>query len=277
MAPVFKPQDFRNKAVYFDSVPFINNENAPVFHAFFGRQGGTSKGVYDSLNVGRGSDDNPENVQANIRIIADQIGLVPEQIVTLHQVHSDICHAAYSPWQTAERPQADALATDKPGLAIGVLTADCAPVLFYGRKADGSPVIGAAHAGWKGAVGGVLDNTVRKMLDLGADIASLRACIGPCIAQGSYEVTESFLAPFEQEDPANERFFKAGQKAGHMMFDLPGYCAARLARNGLKNVFIKDLDTYFNEEDFYSYRRATHRAEKDYGRQISLIYIKNNE
>lgn len=265
--------------VYYDSARFIDNESvdAPAFHGFFGRQGGTSKGVYDSLNSGRGSDDNPANVSMNLQIIGNAIGVPHEYILTQHQIHSDICTYVDVPWSDNEaRPQADALVTDQAGLTIGVLTADCAPVLFFGKKADGAPVIGAAHAGWKGAVGGVLDNTVKVMLERGASLDSLRACIGPCIAQGSYEVSEAFVTPFEEDDPENERFFMAGKRDGHLMFDLAGYCAARLARNGLSNVFIKDLDTYFNEEDFFSYRRATHRGEKDYGRHISLIYIKND-
>ena len=265
--------------VYYDSARFIDNESeqTTAFHGFFGRQGGTSKGVYDSLNCGKGSDDNLANVKMNLQIIGNAIGIPHERIVTQHQIHSDVCNYVDEPWDENEsRPQADALVTDNAGLAIGVLTADCAPVLFYGTKSDGTPVIGAAHAGWKGAVGGVLDNTVKVMVERGASLESLRACIGPCIAQGSYEVSEAFVTPFENDDPENERFFMAGKREGHLMFDLAGYCAARLARNGLKNVFIKDLDTYFNEEDFFSYRRATHRGEKDYGRQISLIYIKND-
>ena len=264
-------------AVYFDSARFIDNERAqaPVFHGFFGRQGGSSKGVYDSLNCGRGSDDSPANVSLNLQVIGNTIGLPHERIMTQHQIHSDVCTYIDAPWdENKARPQGDALVTDKAGLALGVLTADCAPVLFFGTKEDGSPVIGAAHAGWKGAVGGVLDNTVKVMLERGAVLSSLRACVGPCIAQGSYEVSEAFVDPFMDDDPENERFFMAGTREGHLMFDLAGYCAARLARNGLNNVFIKDLDTYFNEEDFFSYRRATHRDEKDYGRQISLIYIK---
>ncbi len=276
MAQALNQQD-SNRAVYFDSARFIDNERAeaPVYHGFFGRQGGTSKGVYDSLNCGRGSDDNPANVSLNLQMIGNTIGLPHDRIMTQHQIHSNVCAYVDAPWDDNKaRPEGDALVTDKAGLAIGVLTADCAPVLFLGTKEDGSPVIGAAHAGWKGAVGGVLDNTVKMMLGRGAVLSSLRACVGPCIAQGSYEVSEAFVDPFMNDDHDNERFFMAGTREGHLMFDLAGYCAARLARNGLKTVFIKDLDTYFNEEDFFSYRRATHRDEKDYGRQMSLIYIK---
>lgn len=260
--------------IYFDMQPFGDNAASPVFHGFFGRQGGVSKDVYNGLNCGRGSDDAPENVKANLAAIAAKIGVKPDHILTLHQVHGKECAVARDIWDIENRPQADASVTDRAGIALGILTADCAPVLFQGKKVDGSPVIGAAHAGWKGAIGGTLDSTVEAMIALGALKESIKACIGPCIAQVSYEVTEDFFAPFEAEDPDNERFFMAAQRAGHLMFDLAGYCANRLAKAGLKNVYIKDLDTYFNEEDFFSYRRATHRAEKDYGRQISLIFIK---
>lgn len=263
------------KAPFFVSEQFLDSGKSRAGHAFFGRQGGVSRDLYNALNVGFGSDDVPANVRKNREIIAETIGAAaPENILTLHQIHSNICLKVDAPWSEYERPQADAHVTDKAGIVLGVLTADCAPVLFYGEKLDGSPVIGGAHAGWKGAVGGVLENTLAAMQELGADMKTVRACVGPCIAQVSYEVSESFFAPFEAEDPENEHFFMASNKAGHLMFDLAGYCAAKLARFGVRSVFIKDLDTYFNEEDFFSYRRATHRAEKDYGRQISLIYIK---
>jgi polyphenol oxidase len=260
--------------VYFDMQPFGDNENGPVFHGFFGRQGGVSKDVYNALNCGRGSGDIAENVKANLKAVAEKIGVMPDHLLTLHQVHGKECAIVKNVWDVENRPQADAAVTDQKGIALGILTADCAPVLFHGQKADGKPVIGAAHAGWKGAIGGALDATLDAMEGLGAVKDSIKACIGPCIAQVSYEVREDFYAPFEAEDPSNERFFMAARREGHLMFDLAGYCAARLAKAGLKKVYIKDLDTYFNEEDFFSYRRATHRAEKDYGRQISLIFIK---
>lgn len=257
--------------LYFDSLQFSKIAHK-AHHAFFGRQGGVSKGVYASLNCGRGSDDNPNNVKHNLNIVSEIIGLSGKEIATVHQVHGKECVYVDQSWPLDKRPEADALVTDKIGIPIGVLTADCTPVLFYGEKSNGSPVIGAAHAGWKGAVGGILESTVEKIKELGAK--NTVACIGPCIAQSSYEVSEAFFEAFEDEDHENERFFKASSKSGHLMFDLAGYCASKLSKLGLKNVFIKDLDTYFNEEDFFSYRRATHRGEKDYGRQISLIYIK---
>ena len=269
MEQALKQPDF--DISFFQSKEFLahTEEN---FHGFFGRQGGVSKGVYDSLNCGRGSDDNLSNVQINLDRVAQAVGVASENLLTMHQIHSDKSQIVEEPWTLEQRPEIDSMVTDKAGIALGVLTADCAPVLFLGFKKDGAPVIGAAHAGWKGAVGGVLDSTIENMKNLGAE--DIKACIGPCIAQASYEVSEDFFKPFEKDDPENERFFMAGAREGHLMFDLAGYCASRLARQGLKHVFIKDLDTYFNEEDFFSYRRATHRKEKDYGRQISVIMIK---
>ncbi|MFN3701357.1 MAG: peptidoglycan editing factor PgeF [Alphaproteobacteria bacterium] len=262
--------------IYYDMEHFCDNAKDPVFHGFFGRRGGVSKGVYNALNCGSGSDDLPENVKKNYETIAGVINIEPEHIMTVHQVHGNACITVQDKlWRADEKPQADALVTDRGGVAIGVLTADCAPVLLRGQKPDGAPVIGAAHAGWKGAIGGVLDSVTQAMIDLGAEKSSLRACIGPCIAQVSYEVSEEFVQPFMDEDGENERFFMAGRAENRLMFDLAGYCANKLALIGVRNVYIKDLDTYFNEEDFFSYRRATHRAEKDYGRQISLIMIKD--
>lgn len=245
-----------------------------VVHGFTGRNGGVSPGIYTSLNTGRGSDDNPANVKENYKIVAQFFGIQAQNILTLHQVHGDTCLNVTEGWNENARPEADAFVTDRAGIALGVLTADCAPVLFTAEKKDGTPVIGAAHAGWKGAIGGILESTVETMRAYDIKEDSLRAAIGPCIAQTSYEVDEGFFRKFCEDDEGNEKFFKNAQKENHYMFDLPGYCAARLAQSGLKNVFIKDLDTYFNEEDFYSYRRATHRAESDYGRQISLIVIR---
>lgn len=272
MARISKQQGSEDSVPFFESAEFAKASNN-VFHGFFGRQGGVSDGLYSSLNCGRGSDDDPANVQMNLDRVAEQARVLSKNLLTMYQVHGDECHYVTEAWSLDNRPQIDACVTDEPGIALGVLTADCGPVLFYGEKGDGSPVIGAAHAGWKGAIGGALDSTVNKMKELGAQ--DIKACIGPCIAQASYEVSEEFFKPFEEEDPGNERFFMASKNAGHLMFDLAGYCAARLAKLGLKHVFIKDLDTYFNEEDFFSYRRTTHRKESDYGRQISVIAIKN--
>lgn len=240
-----------------------------VRHGFFGRAGGASDGIYGGLNCGVGSSDNPADVKANREAVAALMGVEPGNVLSLYQVHGDVCLKVNAPHK--ERPQADAQVTDVPGLAISILTADCAPVLFYGRN-DKGPVIGAAHAGWKGALGGVLDSTVYAMEEYGVKAKDIKAAIGPCISKRSYEVGQDFAAPFLNEDPENERFFMNGG-AGKLMFDLPGYCAARLYNCGLTNVAITGIDTYANERDYFSFRRATHRKEPDYGRQISVIVI----
>jgi YfiH family protein len=241
-----------------------------VTHGFFGRQGGVSSGLYNSLNCGVGTQDDPANVQENrARVLASVGG---NALVTLKQVHSATC--LYTDAAFAHRPEADAVVTDVPGLAIGVLTADCGPVLFYGETAEGKPVIGAAHAGWGGALKGVLESTVKTMLGRGARIETISASLGPCIGQKSYEVQNDFALPFLEQDPANEHFFKAARREGHLMFDLPGYIASRLAQAGVQHVSITGIDTYSAEEDYFSYRRTTHRAEKDYGRQVSVIAIR---
>ena len=263
-----------SEPLYFEQHEFADNDDNPVFHAFFSRRGGVSKDVYASLNCGPGSDDNAQDVMQNRQIVSEIVGCRPENLLSLHQIHSPQCIKVSQGWAPEDRPQADAFVTDQPGLALGVLTADCAPVLFYGQKSDGRPVVGAAHAGWGGALKGVLAEAVNAMQELDAELESIRAAIGPCISKASYEVGQDFADAFLEEDEANEVFFMAAKREGHLMFDLPGYCALKLAKAGLKTVFIKDLDTYFNEEDFFSYRRKTHRGEKDYGRQISLIMIK---
>jgi YfiH family protein len=244
-----------------------------IFHGFFGRNGGVSTDVYASLNCGPGSNDAPAAVQHNREIVAKMAGCAPENLLSVYQEHGLVCVVARQSWG-ADRPRGDAMVTDILGLALGILTADCAPVLFHGQKADGAPVIGAAHAGWGGALKGVLENTVREMMTLGAVPNSIKAAIGPCIAQASYEVREEFAAPFAEHDEESERFFKSARKSGHLMFDLAGYCALRLAKAGVQDVSIADLDTYAREGDFFSYRRSTHRGEANYGRQISVIAIR---
>lgn len=240
-----------------------------IAHGFFGRRGGVSSGIYAGLNCGVGSKDEASVVVQNRGKVADALGVEPQNLLSLYQIHSPICLTIQAPYQ--ERPQADAFVTDVPGIGLGILTADCAPVLFYGEKIDGSPVIGAAHAGWGGALKGVLENTLQAMIDLGG--TQIRAAIGPCIGKASYEVQEAFAEPFLKEDEAAERFFSSAKKPGHLMFDLAGYVAYRLARAGLREVTMLDKDTYAHEADYYSFRRATHRNEPDYGRQISAIVI----
>jgi polyphenol oxidase len=272
MKTALSPQG--SESLYFQAQGFCAEEHGNVFHGFFGRRGGQSTGIFSSLNCGAGSQDEPEAVKANRGIVAEHAGCLPGRLVTLYQVHSARCVPVREAWPEIGKPEADAMATDVPGLALGILTADCAPVLFYGEKDNGAPVIGAAHAGWGGAIKGVLSATLEEMQALGARLPTIRAAIGPCIGQSSYEVRDEFSAPFLAQDPDNERFFMAARREGHLMFDLPGYCALRLAKAGVGSVFIKDLDTYFHEEDFFSYRRKTHRNEVDYGRQMSVIMIR---
>ncbi|MBS0504561.1 MAG: peptidoglycan editing factor PgeF [Proteobacteria bacterium] len=234
-------------------------------HAFLGRKGGVSTGVTAGLNVGAGSADDPAAIDENRRR-AVEAALPGARLVTVYQVHSGDCVVA-GVWDLADRPKADAVVTDRPGLLLGILTADCAPVLFADAEAG---IVGAAHAGWKGALAGVTTATVDAMIRLGARRERIAAAIGPCIARASYEVDESFARRFEESDSANERFFAAG-RSGHFQFDLEGYVAARIAEAGVTRIDALGLDTYADEDRFFSFRRATHRGEPDYGRQIALI------
>jgi hypothetical protein len=239
-----------------------------VPHGFLGRRGGVSTGVVAGLNVGLGSQDDRAAIAENRRRAVAAV-LPGAALVTLHQVHSAEAVAVAAPFPDAGRPHADALVTDRPGLALGILTADCAPVLLADRLAG---VVGAAHAGWKGALGGVCANVVAAMEALGARRERIAAAVGPCIARPSYEVDTAFLARFEAADPANERFFRPG-RPGHHQFDLEAYVGARLAAAGLGRVELMGIDTYANAGDYFSFRRATHCGEPDYGRQMSLIGI----
>ncbi|MGR6329422.1 peptidoglycan editing factor PgeF [Sphingomonas sp. XXL09] len=239
-----------------------------VPHGFLGRRGGVSVGGTAGLNVGLGSADDPAAVAENRRRAAAAV-LPGATLVTPYQVHSADALVVTAPWDEAARPRADALVTDRPGLLLGILTADCAPVLFADPAAG---VVGAAHAGWKGALAGVTDATLTAMETLGADRGRIVAAVGPCIARASYEVDDAFLARFAAADPANERFFANG-RMGHHQFDLEAYVAHRLAAAGVARVETLGLDTYAGEERFFSFRRATHRREADYGRQISVIGV----
>lgn len=223
--------------------------------------------MLEGLNVGLGSGDDRAAIMEN-RQRASEAVLAGAALVTLHQIHSADAIAVTHPFPDDTRPHADGLVTDRPGLLLGVLTADCAPVLLADRDAG---VIGAAHAGWKGAISGVTDATIARMEELGADRGRIVAAVGPCIARASYEVDEGFLRRFIAHDPETERFFSAGVRAAHHQFDLEAYVAARLAAAGIAQIELLGLDTYADERRFYSFRRATHRGEADYGRQISLI------
>lgn len=236
-----------------------------VAHGFLGRRGGVSTGLVAGLNLGLGTGDDVAAVAEN-RTRAVAAVLPGARLVTVYQVHSDDCVVA-GDWLDTGRPHADALVTDQLGLLLGIVTADCAPVLLADRSAG---VVGAAHAGWKGAVAGVTDSTIAAMEALGARRSDIVAAIGPCIAQSSYEVDTGFFQRFVAQDPANARYFAAGQP-DHWQFDLEYYVAARLEQAGIGTVERLGLDTYRDETGFFSFRRATHRAEPDYGRQMSLI------
>jgi polyphenol oxidase len=239
-----------------------------VSHGFFGRIGGVSTGVVAGLNVGLGSGDDPAAIAENRRRASEAVA-TGAQLVTVHQVHSANAVVA-GVWTDDARPHADAIVTDKPGLMLGILTADCAPVLLADTQAG---VVGAAHAGWKGALGGVTDATIVAMEGLGAQRDRIAAAVGPCIARASYEVDAAFLSRFVCAGPENERFFADGVRPGHHQFDLEAYVAHRLAAAGVTRVATLELDTYANADQFFSFRRATHANEPDYGRQISLIAL----
>lgn len=238
-----------------------------VPHGFLGRRGGVSGGVHAGLNVGLGSLDDADTVAAN-RALATSAVLPGARLVTCYQVHSADCVTIRTAPDERLRPHADALVTDRPGLALGILTADCAPVLLADRQAG---VVGAAHAGWKGALGGVTDSVVAAMEALGAKRDSIAAAIGPCIARASYEIDDAFRRRFTDADRENERFFADGARPGRAQFDLEAYVAHRLAALGIGRIEALGLDTYAAPDRFFSYRRATHAREADYGRQISII------
>lgn len=234
-------------------------------HGFLGRKGGVSTGDLAGLNVSYSEDDPALTSENRARAVE---AVLPGGILqTCYQIHSPDVVTVAEPWADADRPRADALVTNRPGIVLGVLTADCAPVLFCDASAG---VVGAAHAGWKGAFTGVTDATIAAMEALGAVRANIAAVVGPCIAQKSYEVDAAFEARFLEQAPENERFFRAGRE-GHAWFDLEGYVASRLRDAGIAKVGIMGEDTYAQEDRFYSFRRATHRKEPGYGRQISLI------
>ena len=241
---------------------------AGVPHGFLGRRGGVSTGIYAGLNVGLGSDDDPAAVRENRRRAVEAVA-PGASLTTLHQVHSPTAIHVNAPFADDARPPADAMVTNRPGLLLGILTADCTPVLFADVQAG---VIGAAHAGWKGALGGVIEASLAAMETLGADRARIAAAVGPTIARRSYEVDEAFLARFTAADHEHERFFSAG-RAGRHQFDIEAFVLSRLAVAGVTRVEALGLDTYSNPDRFYSYRRTTHRGEPDYGRQISLIAL----
>jgi YfiH family protein len=253
--------------------PLHANALAPlsgVRHAFFTRAGGVSGGIYASLNAGVGSNDDPGHVAENRARMSATVGVPPERFLTCYQIHSPDVVVAAEPWTAEGRPRADAIVTAMPGLAIGVSTADCGPVLFADAQAR---VIGAAHAGWRGALAGVTDRTIAAMETLGAARQRIVAVLGPMIRQNNYETGADLRDRFIATDTANARFFRPAAREEHFMFDLAGYVAARLAAAGVGIIEDIDACTYADEETFFSYRRMTHRGEPDYGRHVNAIVL----
>jgi polyphenol oxidase len=240
-------------------------------HAFFTREGGVSGGIYASLNGGIGSSDDPADVTENRRRMAEQMGVAPERFLSVYQIHSPDAVVATGPWQSASRPRADAIVTATEGLAIGVTAADCGPILLVDPTAR---VIGAAHAGWKGALSGIVESTVAAMEQLGAERGGIVAAIGPLIRQHSYEVGGEFVERFIEADAENALFFIPSSRENHAMFDLAGFIRMRLENAGVLMIDDIGADTY-SDERFYSYRRSVHRAEPDYGRHVHAIVLES--
>ena len=238
-------------------------------HAFFSREGGVSDGIYASLNVGLGSNADPAAVAENRRRMAEQMGVPPSHFLGVHQIHSPDAVVATGPWQGTSRPRADAVVTRTKGLAIGITAADCGPLLLVDPDAR---VIGAAHAGWKGALTGIVESTIEAMEKLGAERAGIVAAIGPLIRQPSYEVGNEFVERFMEEDAENTLFFLPAAREGHAMFDLAGFIRKRLENAGVLVIDDIGIDTY-SDERFFSYRRSVHRNEPDYGRHVHAIVL----
>jgi polyphenol oxidase len=246
------------------------NDLNHIRHAFFTREGGVSAAPYESLNCGPGSQDDPQSVAENRRRAMQMLDMPATALATLYQAHTADVIMVDGVWPADQRPVADAMVTQRPGIVLGILTADCAPVLFADRKAK---IIGAAHAGWKGAFGGILENTVAMMVQAGANVDHMVAAIGPCIGQRSYEVGPDFPTPFLAQDPRNAMFFSPSNRADHHLFDLPGYIGRRLAALGLQDVTRTPADTLRDKSRFFSYRRTTLAGGGDYGRQLSAIVL----
>ena len=240
-------------------------------HAFFTRNGGVSGGFYESLNGGLGSNDDPAQVAENRRRMAARMGVATEHLISVHQIHSPDAVIATGPWRGGARPKADAIVTRKYNIAISITTADCGPILFVDANAR---VIGAAHAGWKGALTGVLEKTIAAMESLGAERGGIIAAIGPLIRQQSYEVGGEFVDRFVEADPGNAAFFVPSQRERHAMFDLAGFIRKRLENAGVLMIDDLGVDTYSDERCF-SYRRSVHRKEADYGRHVHAIALES--
>jgi YfiH family protein len=245
-------------------------EGGGIRHAFFSRRGGVSTGIYHSLNCGLGSGDDPLAVCANRARAMAALDLPAEALVTCHQHHSADVAVVHADTLPAEPLKVDALVTISPNLALGILTADCAPILFANLR---DRIVGVAHAGWRGALGGVIEATVDAMVEQGARADNIVAAIGPTIGPDSYEVGPEFPTAFLEQEASNAAFFRAGKREGHFLFDLPGYIATRLTRLGLGDIMRLDCDTCRDDANFFSYRRSCHRQEPDYGRMLSAIAL----
>ncbi len=241
-----------------------------IKHGFFTREGGVSSGLYGSLNCGFGSDDKAENVAENRQRVLAGLGISDGQLLTCYQIHSATVVVVEEAWALEDAPEADAMVTNKLGIALGILTADCAPVLFADEKAG---VIGVAHAGWRGAFTGVLEETLAAMVKIGASKANISAAIGPCIGQNSYEVGPEFIDRFIEQAEKNTDYFLPSKRDGHHMFDLAAYVADRLQKAEIARIYQTGYDTCQDEKLFYSYRRSVLQGEKDYGREISAISL----
>lgn len=241
-----------------------------IRHGFFTRSGGVSQGVYATLNGGVGSKDRPESITENRNRMADALGVQPDRFLSAYQIHSPDVVTVETPWPHDQRPKADAMVTKTPGIALGISTADCGPVLFADAR---ERVIGAAHAGWRGALTGVLEATIAAMEKIGADRKRIVVALGPMIRQTNYEVGPEFVARFRDADEGNVKFFAPSERNGHAMFDLAGYAAMRLERAGIETIEDLRLCTYAEPERFFSYRRMTKLGETDYGRHINAIAL----
>ena len=250
------------------TLEILTSDALDVQHGFFTRKGGASSGIFKGLNCGIGSSDQSDVVTLNRHMVASSFGIADDHLMSVYQIHSPEVVIVTEP-QNGARPKADAMVTREKGLALGILTADCAPILFTDTKAG---VIGAAHAGWKGAVGGVIHGTIKAMEALGATRTAIHATVGPCISQLAYEVGPEMLEDFIAEDTANARFFAQG-KDDRYQFDLPGFCLQKLREEDVGQANWSGHCTYSDEDRFYSYRRTTHRKEADYGRLISAIVL----
>lgn len=242
-----------------------------VVHGFFGRPGGISTGIYEGLNCGPGSDDDPTHVAENRARVAGALEVMPENLITPYQIHSPKVEVVTAPWDYANAPQADGMVTDQPGIALGVLAADCGPILFADQKRR---IIATAHAGWQGALKGVIPATLTAMESLGAQRENICASLGPCISQSSYEVGPEFRETFLETDTTFGSFFEPSTRDQHWQFDLPGFVRARLTREKVGTIEISTQCTYQNPDTLFSYRRTTHLGEPDYGRNISVLALK---